>query len=310
MEEWATMTVASFIVAMIIFPYFIRKFRESGRVVKDYYKPGQKMVPLWGGLIEVFVYLLLTSFFWIFYGIEFEYAAVFVLVLFAFFGILDDLVAFPHIPKMVIPAIFSFPLIALIPDSSISFFSFGSIDLGLLYFYIIVPVYIMVAANLVNMHSGFNGLSSGNALIVLFSLMLYSVFKQDFMNIYYVLPFIGVALAFLYYNFYPSKIFEGDAGSLMLGAAIGSVIVIQKLEVVGFIMLIPHVFNFLLYVYWRIKRIPHEKFGRVRKDGTLEVPNPLTVKWIMPYYFRVTERQASLYTYLVTTLFCMVGLLI
>ena len=83
-------------------------------------------------------------------------------------------------------------------------------------------------------------------------------------------------------------------------------------------MLIPHTINFLMYVYWRLIHCRHpgdkrwriEKFGKVRDDGTLEVPNHLTLKWVLPYHYRMTEKQAVLAMYALTIHFCVAALFI
>ena len=83
-------------------------------------------------------------------------------------------------------------------------------------------------------------------------------------------------------------------------------------------MLIPHIINFLLYLYWRIqhRRFPDDerfrivKWGRIREDGTLEVPNRLTLKWVLPYHFRMTEKQVVYSMYLLTIIFCTLGLFV
>lgn len=40
------------------------------------------------------------------------------------------------------------------------------------------------------------------------------------------------------------------------------------------------------------------------------VPNNLTLKWVLPYYRNVTERQATYAMYAVTSVFCIIGILI
>jgi len=52
------------------------------------------------------------------------------------------------------------------------------------------------------------------------------------------------------------------------------------------------------------------KFGRVREDGTIEVPNRFTLKWILPYYFKMTEKEAVLAMYVLTASFCFISLCI
>jgi UDP-N-acetylglucosamine--dolichyl-phosphate N-acetylglucosaminephosphotransferase len=73
-----------------------------------------------------------------------------------------------------------------------------------------------------------------------------------------------------------------------------------------------------MYVYWRVmnRRKPDDpryaivKFGKVREDGTLEVPNRLTLKWVLPYHFRMTEQQVVYSMYLLTLGFCILGLFV
>ena len=73
-------------------------------------------------------------------------------------------------------------------------------------------------------------------------------------------------------------------------------------------LFIPHIINFLLYVVWRLRKITDSKFGYLREDGTIAVPNPLTLKWVIPYYWNVTEKQATYCMYSLTGLFGIVGL--
>lgn len=167
------------------------------------------------------------------------------------------------------------------------------------------------------MHSGFNGLASGLSAILL-TFMLIKFLLAGSEGILLLSCLFGATLGFLWFNRYPSRIFLGNVGSLSLGATIGAAIVVSGFLVAGFIMFIPHTANFLMYVYWRVmhklhpedKRWEIVKFGNVRDDGTLEVPNRLTLKWVLPYHFRMTEKQAVLAMYALTLPFCVIGLLI
>ena len=47
---------------------------------------------------------------------------------------------------------------------------------------------------------------------------------------------VGAGLGFLWFNTYPAKVFMGDIGALALGAALGSVAVIVRQELVLVIM--------------------------------------------------------------------------
>jgi len=47
---------------------------------------------------------------------------------------------------------------------------------------------------------------------------------------------VGAGLGFLWFNAYPAEVFMGDVGALALGAALGTVAVIVRQEVVLFVM--------------------------------------------------------------------------
>ena len=341
-----TTIIFSFVLALMGVKFFIRKMREKGLVVKDYHKKGRPMVPNDGGiatLFAVFITMIITPiFFRLIVRIGYadshpvalttlDTAILTVILLYAFYGVLDDYIDVGRPSKLIIPLLFAYPLVLALPSwnawipfvgeinvsSSINLLG-GTFTLSQVIRYVIVPVYIMVVANLKNMHSGLNGLQSGLALIILIFILIKSFMINNIENMYTVAAVTGATLAFFWYNKHPSKIFEGNIGTFAVGAAIGSAIIVQHFLFAGFIMLLPHTINFLMYVYWRVQRKRHPddvrwksaKFGKIREDGTLEVPNPLTLKWVLPYYRRMTEKQATTAMYCLTLICCVAALFV
>lgn len=288
----------------------IRKTAERGYVVKDMYKRDRPNVSNLGGLAIlagimtslVFAQFLLekqvSHNLLIFYFMIFSYAM---------FGLADDLLDVGRKLKIYIPLFLSLPILLLLDGAPKTGIYVAGADIGLLYL-IAAPTYVMVVSNLINMHSGFNGLSCGLSYIVLSFLVIRVLLSDQPENVVYILPVFGSILAFLYYETYPAKIFWANIGSLMVGAAVGGFIVLTHLEIFGIIILIPHIINFLMYVVWKIKKIGEVKFGGLREDGTLVVPNPLTLKWLFPYYFRLTEKQTMWIMYAITTAFGILAL--
>ena len=45
-------------------------------------------------------------------------------------------------------------------------------------------------------------------------------------------------------------------------------------------------------------------------DGTLDIPNRLTLKWIPNYYFELNEGQSTLVMYAITLAFCIGGIIL
>ncbi len=302
--------MVSFLIVFLSMPAFIRKMSALGYTVLDQYKPSKPQVANMGGLLilagvigSVISALLLT-------GYSEQLLVVYYIVTFSsLLGLVDDLRNLNRAVKIFLPFLvaLSISIVARDPNVWLGFFS---VNLGIFYPYLIAPVYVMVVSNLINMHSGYNGLAIGLSSILFFfsSLKSYMLYGSD--SLILIAPMFGAIVAFWYYDRYPSKIFLGNSGSFMIGIALGSFLVLNKLELFGVVALFPHIVNFLMYVIWKIKKIGEVKFGRLRSDGTLIVPNNLTLKWFLPYYFRLNERQATALMYLVTTVSCAVALLL
>jgi UDP-N-acetylglucosamine--dolichyl-phosphate N-acetylglucosaminephosphotransferase len=325
-ELTATTILASFAIVMVVIPLLIEKLKKRGTVTIDYYKRDSRKIPTRGGVVILAVVFLLFGVATIFEHFPVpvpihvsgvDWAILIVAGLFGAFGIVDDFVDVGRPVKIFMLFFFSFNLIYHIELTMVTVPFIGSFDFGAFYLFLIIPIYVLVAANLVNMHSGFNGLASGlSAIVLAFLLIKFIIAGYD--GVFLLSCMLGATLGFLWYNRYPARIFWGNIGSLSLGAAIGAAIVVSGFLVSGFIMLIPHTTNFLMYAYWRLmhRRHPEDKrwkigkFGKVREDGTLVVPNRLTLKWVLPYYYKMTEKQAVLAMYALTIPFCVAALFI
>jgi len=345
MIEFVIVFCFSLIGTIYIIPHSIRKLREFGFLAKDMYKSNLPKIPTNAGIILLFITYVSISIFPIMsriinYSLDFELftnltqthlALVLVVSIYSIYGLVDDLVDTTRLMKLYLPITFSFPLMSVLHPENMEIPFFGSIDLtqdfieGISYSdiirFLLVPTYVMVVANLINMHSGYNGLQSGLSLILITTLIIKSQLENKLDSILPVAAFAGSLFIFWFYNYYPAKLFEGNIGSMIYGSLIGSVIVIQEFWWFGFVILIPHTFNFFLWIFWviMIKKNPkeylqsdgkHRKFGFVNEDGTLTVPNRLTLKWIPNYYFNITEAQSTLICYSVTVFFCFLSLIL
>ncbi len=300
-----------FLITLVYTPKFIRKAVDKGFVAADKYKNGI-LIPTLGGLTilaGVICSLIVAQ---LLLDMEMRGNILmfyFIVFVFAMFGLADDLLDVGRKSKIFVPYFLALPIVALDPGTVLDFFFF-SVDAGIFYSFAVAPVYIMVCANLVNMHSGYNGLSCGLSYILMSFLVIRVFLEHGTDSLFYILPIFGSMLAFLYFDTYPARIFWGNVGSMMAGSAMGCFIVVNKLELFGLVILIPHIINFLMYVVWRVKGLGEVKFGRLRGDGTLEVPNPWTLKWTFPYYFRLTEHQSMWIMYSLTTLSGILGLVV
>ncbi len=310
------------------------------------YKVDKKFLPTNAGLIIYLVALivililpLLSRIIFILSSIEtgifydeHTISLLIVVSIFATYGLVDDIIDVGRILKVLFPIVFCLPLSYVISPESVEIpflgtynnlnsNAFFSITYNDIIRYIFIPIYVMVVSNLVNMHSGYNGLQTGLSIILLITLLIKSIHEDKFETISISMAFLGAMVGFLLYNFYPSKVFEGNIGSLLFGSLLGSLIVLHEFWFFWFFILIPHTCNFLLWLYWLIMmRVDkehylledgnHIKFGSISHDGNIDVPFPLTLKWIPNYYFRLNEIQSVLIMYIITTFFCVLGLII
>ncbi|MFH1788995.1 MAG: UDP-N-acetylglucosamine-1-phosphate transferase [Candidatus Altiarchaeota archaeon] len=302
--------VLAFGVTLFIIPYIRRRLIEKNYISPDYYKRGNPMKPTYGGiviLVGVMASLILAQF----YVESGEMIRIMVLYFIAFnfaiLGLVDDLLDIPRPIKFFLPLFIAMPIALLNIDPILNF---GSITfkLNFVYPFIISPIYVMVVANLVNMHSGYNGLAGGLTTILLGAITIKAYLQHGEQSLFYVAPILGALLAFMIYNLYPTQLFMGNIGSMLLGSITGALIVALNMEYFGFIILIPHTINFLLFVYWKVFKKPWAKYGTIDEQGHLKVPNNLTLKWVAPYYYKMTELQATLISYGYTILFCIIGL--
>jgi len=133
----------------------------------------------------------------------------------------------------------------------VPFFKEIAYPLGAVGFIVMTYFVIVGTSNAVNLTDGLDGLAImptvmiGGALGIFAYVAGHAVFSK-----YLGFPFIpgagelavicgaiaGAGLAFLWFNAYPAEVFMGDVGALALGAALGTIAVIVRQEIVLFIM--------------------------------------------------------------------------
>jgi len=133
----------------------------------------------------------------------------------------------------------------------VPFFKEVAYPLGAVGFIVMTYFVIVGTSNAVNLTDGLDGLAIlptvmiGSALGIFAYVAGHSVFAK-----YLGFPYIpgageltvvcgaiaGAGLAFLWFNAYPAEVFMGDVGALALGAALGTIAVIARQEIVLFVM--------------------------------------------------------------------------
>lgn len=136
-------------------------------------------------------------------------------------------------------------------DLIVPFFKTVSYPLGMFGFIVLTYLVIVGSSNAVNLTDGLDGLAIMPTVLVGAALGIIAYVTGNAVYAKYLfIPFIpgageltvfcgalaGAGLGFLWFNAYPAEVFMGDVGALALGAALGTVAVIARQEILLFIM--------------------------------------------------------------------------
>jgi phospho-N-acetylmuramoyl-pentapeptide-transferase len=136
-------------------------------------------------------------------------------------------------------------------DLIVPFFKNIAYPLGVFGFITLSYFVIVGTSNAVNLTDGLDGLAIMPAVMVAGGLAVFAMVtgRVDYSK-YLLFPYIpgaaeltvfcgaliGAGLGFLWFNAYPAEVFMGDVGALSLGAALGTIAVIVRQEIVLLIM--------------------------------------------------------------------------
>ena len=200
----------------------------------------------------------------------------------------------------------------------VPFFKEISYPLGVLGFVILTYLVIVGASTAVNLTDGLDGLAIMPVVMVGSALGIFAyVTGSAVFSRYLFFPHIpgsgellifcgamaGAGLAFLWFNTHPAQVFMGDVGALALGAALGTIAVIVRQEIVLAIMggiFVAEALSVMLQVSWF--KYTRKRYGEGRR---------LLKMAPLHHHFEKTgwkETQVVVRFWIVTMLLCLVGL--
>jgi len=256
--------ISAFIISLLIGPWLIRRLRalqHGGETIREDTPERhrtKKGTPTMGGLI-ILTAIIATTLLWANLQNRYVWVAILATGGFGLIGVWDDLTklrtrkGLPMRVKLGAQLVLSFAMLQVIfwqpPTTTqtmlaIPFFKGWLVELGWLW----IPFAMLVvvgASNAVNLTDGLDGLAIGPVIMAgaAFGVIAYltgNFRAADYLKILNVRgageltvfcgALIGAAIGFLWFNCHPAEIFMGDAGSLALGGAIGTLAVLTKAE--------------------------------------------------------------------------------
>ena len=198
------------------------------------------------------------------------------------------------------------------------FFKSVSYPLGVLGFVVLTYLVIVGSSNAVNLTDGLDGLAIMPVVMVGSALGVFAyVTGSASYSKYLLFPHIpgsgellifcsamaGAGLAFLWFNTHPAQVFMGDVGALALGAALGTIAVIVRQEIVLAIMggiFVAEAISVMLQVTWF--KFTKRRYGEGRR---------LLRMAPLHHHFEKSgwkESQVVVRFWIITMLLCLVGL--
>jgi UDP-N-acetylglucosamine--dolichyl-phosphate N-acetylglucosaminephosphotransferase len=244
-------------------------------------KPGRPRVAEMGGICVVFgfvlgilIYIGLMTF----YLREQNYVAILAVLCtmlsMCIIGMMDDLLGWKKGLRQWQKPIFT--LFAAMPmmvinsgHSTMNLPIVGVVDWGIFYPLVIVPIGIVGASNAYNMVAGYNGLEAGMGVIILSTLGYFAFVNGKQSALILAICMVSALIAFLYFNWYPAKVFPGDTLTYSVGALVACLAILGDMEKIAVMLFVPYAVDFVLQARGRFNK---EAFAMVGEDGSLEPP--------------------------------------
>ena len=252
------MSAISFSIVFFITPAFIEYLTRKGRVVVDYHKPGKLMVPRPAGPV-LLIGVVISEIILYFLILDVKIISVLLTTIIAFIiGYIDDLKTMPGWFKPAALILAAIPIIVLGTHGNYLGLIFDSAFIPILYILLILSI-IPIVGNTINSIDVFNGVASGFIIITMIPLLV-SVILFSNTNVFLIgLPLLFGCIAMYQYHKFPSKIFLGDSGTLLLGSMYAGISIVGNSEIIGVIALLPAVMNSFLFLSSVKKIVEHRE---------------------------------------------------
>jgi UDP-N-acetylglucosamine--dolichyl-phosphate N-acetylglucosaminephosphotransferase len=269
----------SFASVLLIMPPFIGRMHAQDFLGKDMNKYNKPAVAELGGVVVFlgFAFGVFCAIFISTYIKEFSldlallFAGFSTIAMIAFVGFIDDIIGWKKGIRQwqhaLFPIIAALPLMAIAAgETTMTLPLFGTINFGIFYPLIIIPLGVTGASNAFNMLAGLNGLEAGQGIILTLTLTIIALFTGHITAAILGIAMLGALIAFLKFNWFPAKIFGGDSLTLMVGANLAVMSIIGNMETFGVMIMALFFIEFIIKAKHKMKS---ECFGIAQKNGTL-----------------------------------------
>ena len=277
--------ILSFFVSYYLIKKWIPVAHREGYVGKDMNKYNKPEVAEIGGLYAIIgtmfgillyiglkVYILGTT-----QNLVEVFSILTLLSLTTILGLFDDILGWKKgmkpLQKVILSFILALPLMIISAGNSYINLPFiGEVNLGILYPLLIVPIVIMGTSNAFNMIAGYNGLEGSMGILLIGAVGLKSYLIGNYYLAEISLITIFSIIAFLIFNWYPSKVFPGNAFTYGIGSLFGAIVILGNFEKFGLILFTLYFLELILFIRGLLNHVYKENFGIPDENNNLKEP--------------------------------------
>ncbi len=247
--------LAPFLLILVCMPLFLKFLVRRGRVSDDVHKKPPTKVPEPVGPMLFLAALLGELIVAVGFGSLVPVAIIIGIAAAFAVGLADDLYVLGGKTKPLLLLLAGLAFVGLVGLRSnlyqpvITFPLLGDTNPHFFIYTVLAVVAFPVVANAFNMMDSFNGEISWFTLLTSLALLFGVCLREAFTSGYsvarvaVVLPLVAVAAAFLVFNRYPARAFDGDSGALMFGAMFAGLAVTGGVEIAAMIAIVPAILN-------------------------------------------------------------------
>lgn len=265
-----------FLVSFLFLPFWIKRAKKEGLSGKDMHKVSKDEVAEAGGvcvivgfMIGLLSYIAVKTFYFKSYDNIMEiFSILSVVLIVSFVGFTDDILGWKMGLNRTLRIIFlifaSLPLIVINAGQTPT-----GTNLELIYPLLLIAVGIVGATATFNFLAGYNGLETGQGIIILASLSLVTYINGNRWLSIIGMVMVASLAAFYIFNKHPAKAFPGDIMTYSVGALIAITAVFGNIEKIAIFFFIPYILETIFKIRGKLKK---ESFAKVNTDGSLEMP--------------------------------------
>jgi len=246
-----------------------------------------------------------------------------------FLGFTDDVLEWPWRYKLILPTVASLPLLCcykgstsivmpiqmrslLMVDNEVTLLGHmlgylitidtetngKVVNLGIWYLFY-MGMLAVFSTNAINIYAGINGLEVGQAYVIACAVLVHNLYEianhsenaeNHLFSVMLMLPFCGVCLGLLKYNWCPASVFVGDTFCYFSGMTFAVVGILGHFSKTLLLFFVPQIINFLWSCPQLFRFVPCPRHRLPRFNGTHMIPSTFPCK---PSEFRWIKQQGE-----------------